>query len=230
MMENHSAQKAIAHLRQGNAMKQLMLTLLAAAILQPVAAWADDGQDAEVKYQAMLAAAKADPAATDWQALRFAYADRPSFSLFAANDGRKAIHEARAAHDWQSLLAAANKALDVVYVDGEAHMEAAVAYDQLGKPDDAKREQMIAVGIFKSMMPNGDGQSREHAFVVISITEEYELMAATRRRRVGSQALIHDAGHSYDMIEAVGPDGEKIALYFQIDHVVAAEAHMLGHR
>ncbi|MBO0759241.1 MAG: DUF4919 domain-containing protein, partial [Bradyrhizobiaceae bacterium] len=112
-------------------------------------------------------------------------------------------------HDWRSLLGAAIRALDIVYVDGEAHMEAAVAYDQLGKPNEAKREQMIAVGIFKSMMPNGDGHSREHAFVVISITEEYELMAATRRRRVGSQALIHDAGHSYEMIEAAGPDAKK---------------------
>jgi len=212
-------------------MTRLMFALLAAAILLPVAVRAaDDAPDAEAKYQALLAAAKASPAATDWQALRFAYADRPSFSLFAVNDGRKAILEARAAHDWQRLLAAADKVFDINYADGEAHRAAAVAYDQLGKPDDARREQAIAVAIFRSMMPNGDGKSREHAFVVISITEEYELMAATLRRRVGTQALIHDAGHSYDTIEAAGQDGEKVTLYFEIDRVVAAEARMLGRR
>lgn len=64
-------------------------------------------------------------------------------------------------------------------------MEAAVAYDQVGKPDDAKREQMIALGVFKSMMSNGDGKSHEHAFVVISIAEQYEMMGAMRRHRVG---------------------------------------------
>jgi hypothetical protein len=56
-------------------MKRLMLAL-AAAILCAVAPPAADAQDAEAKYQALLAAAKADPAAADWQALRFAYADR----------------------------------------------------------------------------------------------------------------------------------------------------------
>jgi hypothetical protein len=211
-------------------MKRLALALLAAVLavgfLHP-AARADDGQEAEAKYQAMLAAAKANPDATDWQALRFAYAERPSFSLFAADIGRKAMRDARETHDWQALLAAANKAIDAVYVDGEAHLQAASALSQLGKPDDAKRERTIAAGIFKSMMPNGDGKSREHAYVVISVTEEYELMAATRHLRVGSQALLQDKDHSYDMIEAAGADGEKVELYFQIDRVMAAEARML---
>jgi hypothetical protein len=210
-------------------MKQLMLALLAAAVIQPVATRADDEPDAEAKYQTMLEAARSDPAATDWQALRFAYADRPSFSPVAANDGRKAMREARGARDWQALLAAANKVLDVAYVDGEAHMEAALAYDKLGKPDDAKREQMIAVGVFKSMIRDGDGKSREHAFVVISSAEEYELMGVMHRRRV-SQTVVHDAGHSYDVIEAAGHDGQKMVLYFQIDRVVATEARMVGHQ
>jgi hypothetical protein len=211
-------------------MKRLMVALLAAAFLLPIAVQAEDAPDAEAKYQAMLAAAMADPAATDWQALRFAYADRPSFSLFAANDGRKAIREAQAAPDWEGLLAAANKVLDVDYVDGEAHLAAALAYSQLGKSDDAKREQTIAMGIFKSMMLNGDGKSREHAFVVISIAEEYELMAALRHHRAGVQALHREADHAYDTIEAAGPNGDKVIFYFQIDRVVAAEARMLGHR
>jgi hypothetical protein len=45
----------------------------------------------------MPAAEKADPDATDRQALCFAYADRPSFSLCAVDEGLKAIHGARAA-------------------------------------------------------------------------------------------------------------------------------------
>jgi hypothetical protein len=211
-------------------MKRLMVALLTVAILSPVAVQAEDAPDAEAKYQAMLTAAKADPAATDWQALRFAYADRPSFSLFAVDAGRKAIHEARAAHDWQGLLAAADKVFEINYADGEAHRAASVAYHMLGKSDDAEREKAIAVAIFKSMMLNGDGKSREHAFVVISVAEEYELMTATLRRRVGSQALMHDAGHAYDTIEVAGPDGDKVTLYFQIDRVVAAEARMFGRR
>jgi hypothetical protein len=206
-------------------MKRLMLALWAAVILHPVAARADD----EANYQAMLAAAKADPAATDWQALRFAYADRPSFSLFAANDGLKAIHQALTAGDWQGVLDAANKMFDNDYVDGEAHLAAAAAYGRLGKSDDARREHAIAMGIFKSMMPNGDGKSREQAFVVISVAEEYELMRA-RQRRVVHQSLVQAAGHAYDVLEATGQDGDKVTFYFEIDRVMAAEARMLGRR
>jgi hypothetical protein len=213
-------------------MKRRMLALLAAvvavALLHPAAAQAEDGR-AEAKYQAVLAAAKADPAATDWQALRFAYADRPSFSLFAADMGRKAINAALAADDWQGVLAAADKLLDVDYVDGEAHMASAIAHEHLGKPDDAKRERAIAVAIFKSIMLNGDGRSREHAFVVISVAEEYELMRA-RQRRVVHQSLVKAADHSYDVLEATGRDGDNVTFYFQIDRVMAAETRMLGQR
>jgi hypothetical protein len=211
-------------------MIRLMLALLVATILQSVAALAAGPPDAETKYQKMLAAAKADPGAMDWQALRFAYADRPSFSLLAVDDGRKAIHEARAAHDWEGLLAATSKVMEVNYADGEAHLQSAVAYDLLGKIDGAKREQAIAVAIFKSMMPNGDGKSREHAFVVISVAEEYELMRA-RRHRVVHQSLVQAAGHAYDVLDAIGQDGgETVTFYFQIDRVIAAEARMLGKR
>jgi hypothetical protein len=210
-------------------MKRLMLALLAAAILQLEAARAAGAPDAEAKYQEMLAAAKAAPAATDWQALRFAYADRPSFSLFAVDDGRKAIHAARAAHDWQGLLAAAGKVLDVNYADGEGHLAAAVGYGALGNLDDSRREQAIGVAIFKSMMLNGDGKSREQAFVAISVAEEYELMRG-RQRRVVHQSLVHEAGHAYDVLETTGQNGDSVTFYFQIDRVVAAEARMLGRR
>ena len=210
-------------------MKRLVLVLLAVAMLQMVAAPAADAQDAEAKYQAMLAAAKADPAGTDWQALRFAYADRPSFSPYGGDGGLKAMRAARAAHDWQGLLDAANKVLDVSYVDGEAHLAAGAAYYMLGKSAEAEREQTIAVAIFKSMMRNGDGKSPEQAFVVISVLEEYQLMAARRRRVVG-QRLVNVAGHAYDVIDATEPDGDTVTFYFQIDRVLAAQARSLGQK
>jgi hypothetical protein len=178
-------------------------------------ATAAEAQDTEAKYQALLAAAKADPAATDWQALRFAYADRPSFSPFPDHKGRKAIEAAMKAGNWQEVLAAANAALESNYVDGDAHMAASIAYLKLG------------MAIFKSMMKNGDGTSPEQAFNVISVSEEYALMAA-RRYRVVRQRLIHTEGHAYDALDATGPDGARITFYFLIDRVLAAQSHALG--
>jgi Domain of unknown function (DUF4919) len=222
-------------------MKRLVLALLATAILQAAAlqmaadaqdagaksATAVEAPDAEAKYQALLAAAKANPQAADWQALRFAYADRPSFSPFPDHKNRKAIDAAVKAGDWQEMLAAANQALDANYFDADAHMAAWMAYTKLGKPDEAKREQATAVAIFKSIMQNGDGKSPEQAFVVISVAEEYALMGA-RRYRVVQQRLINTGGHAYDALDTIGPDGAKITFYFLIDRVLAAQARALG--
>src|SRR5262249_57195281 len=138
----------------------VLLALLAVAIVEASAPRAADAQDAEAKYQTMLAAAKANPAATDWQALRSAYADRPSFSPYGEDGAdRKTMRAARATHDWPGLLDAASKVIDVKYIDGEAHLAAAVAYGMLGKSGDSEREMAIAVAIFKSMMGDGDGKS-----------------------------------------------------------------------
>lgn len=210
-------------------MGRRFFTLLAVAALAPAPALAQAGDrpDIEATYQALLTAAKANPDAADWQALRFAYAELPSFSMNVAGDGRREIHAARAAHDWQGMLTAANKILDVDYVDGEAHLAIALADGELGKAEDSAREQKIGVAILKSVMGGQDGQSPEHAFVVISVAEEYELMAA-RERHVVRQSLQNANGHSYDVIEATGKDGDTKTFYFQIDRVTAAEMRLFA--
>ncbi len=209
-------------------MKTWIVALLACAALLPAGVHAADAPDAEAKYQTLLAAAKADPDATDWQALRFAYADRSSFSMFAADDGRKAIAAARATHDWNGMLAAADKTLAVDYVDGGAHLARSLAEGELGKADDAAREQKIGVAILKSVMAGHDGSSPDQAFVVISVAEEYELMAA-RERQVTQQSLSSVGGHAYDVITAKNRDGDSLTFYFLIDRVMAAEMKLYGH-
>jgi hypothetical protein len=73
-------------------MKRWMPAVLAVAIVCAVTAPVSHAQeDAEAKYQALLTAAKANPEAADWQALRFAYADRPSFSPFPDHKSRRMV-------------------------------------------------------------------------------------------------------------------------------------------
>jgi hypothetical protein len=102
-----------------------------------------------------------------------------------------------------------------------------MAYMKLGKPDEAAREQAISAAILKSMMRNGDGKSPEQAFVVISVGEEYALIAALRHRVV-QQRLVPTGGHAYDALDTVGPDGAKVTFYFLVDRVLAAQSRALG--
>ncbi len=117
--------------------------------------------DADARYQAMVTAAKADQKVADWQALRFAFADRPGFMDLnrSLDDARKKMLAARRNSDFRGLLAQANAIIDQDYVDGQAHLMAGVAMAALQQPG-AAREQSIAAAIFKSMQTGDDQLAR----------------------------------------------------------------------
>jgi hypothetical protein len=201
-----------------------MRLFLIPAILIAVVSPAGAAQNAaETRYQSLVADAKAGKT-VDWQAMRFAYADRPGFKAVDADldTVRREMYAARKADNFPDLLAKANQIIAQDYADGEAHLMAGTALTVLGQKDLADRERAIAVGLLKSIM-TGDGLSAASAFTVISVHEEYELINARQRRSKG-QSLKNEGGHAYDVIETVGKDGDTIAFYFLIDRVLAAEA------
>ena len=206
-------------------MKRLLFALLACAAFQPALAFAAD-PDPEAAYQALLAAAKSGTGPIDWQALRFAYADRPSYAPDDDTDDRRAMFVAVNAHDWATVLAKANKVLDKNYTDGMAHHSAGAADVALGHPDDGMKERAMAEGIFQSIR-TGDGLSFEHAFTVISVAEEYDLLA-TMGVDLDQQALSNSDGHVYDVMTVHDDSGKTVVYYFNIDREWAAETKMFA--
>lgn len=99
-----------------------MLPLLVLAQAGAAAAGDVATPDAEGRFQALLAAAKAGDSAVDWTALRLAYAARPSFSVMDPGPPgvRKAMFDAMRARDYPTALAKARQLIDADYVDGEA--------------------------------------------------------------------------------------------------------------
>jgi hypothetical protein len=205
-------------------------TLLILALALVAAPARSVAQDAEARYQGLLAAAKAGQA-VDWQAMRFAYADRPSFNVMdtSQNAALKTMFTALNGGDFAGALAAAKREIDADYVDADAHLVAAIADDKLGDAAGSARERAIALGLWKSM-ETGDGKTAASAFTVISVGEEYSLMRA-HQRRVTEQALVNAGGHSYDVLTTVAQGGGDVqTCYFLIDRVLAAEAAMLKPR
>ena len=184
-------------------------------------------QSPEAKYQSLVAAAKAGTGPVDWQALRFAFAVRSGVKVIDVDlvATRKKMIAARQADNFPELLAQAKLVIDQDYADGQAHLMASVAYGVLKQEAEAKREQTIAIGLLKSI-ETGDGLSPKTPFTVISVREEYELIAA-RKRRVTHQSLINEGGHAYDLLETVGQGGDTVKFYFLIDRVLAAENAMI---
>ena len=208
-------------------MKHILLTGFFAALLSlPCAALAAT-DDAEAHYQSLLTAAKANPDTADWQALRFAYADRPGYQMDADadTDVKKAMFTAMSGNDWVKVKMLAEQNLAINYALPLEHIVLAIAADHTGHADDAAHERKIGQAIFDSIR-TGDGLSAAHAFTVIEVHEEYDLMMMLDRH-VDSQSLSPQGDHSYDVLETSGEDGKKVTYYFQIDRVMAAETKML---
>jgi len=205
-------------------MKYATLAIVAALAFAPVA-HADDNA-AETRYQTLLAQAKSD-GPVDWQALRFAYADRPDFVPDGDDPDRQAMIKAMGKRDWQAVLDNAEKVFEHNYVDGIAHRVAGIADRHLDRNDEAAKEMEKADGIFASIAAGQDGKSFEHAFVVIAVSEEYDMML-DMNVQPGKQALSHQGDHTYDVIDVTDETGKTSTLYFQIDRVWAAETRMLS--
>ena len=200
---------------------------LAAAVLAlaclPLGAHA--APDAEAQYEALLAAAKSGTAPVDWMALRYADADRPSFTPDVANPDRKAMFQAANAQDWQGALDLANRVIDKDYTDALAHLLASSADRQLGHADDAAHEAATGNGLLASIR-TGDGQSFDTAFTVIAVREEYDLLLTMHLKLTRQGLNLHD-GHHYDVMETMNAAGTAVTYYFQIDREWAAENRAL---
>jgi hypothetical protein len=179
-------------------------------------------QDAEGRYQAMLAEAKANAPNVDWASLRLAYAQRPGFQVFAQSAARRQMLQAANASNCKDALPSAKAVIAEDYVDADAHFVAAFCEDAAGDATASKLDRDIAVGLIRSIQ-TGDGLSAQTAFTVINVDEEYAVMRALGLK-VQDQALVQQAGHSYDRLQTLDQHGQKATYFFLVDRVVAAES------
>jgi hypothetical protein len=182
-------------------------------------------QDAEGRYQAMLAEAKANAPNVDWATLRLAYAQRPGFQVFAQSAARRRMLQAANAANCKDALPAAQAVIAEDYVDADAHFVAAYCEDGAGDTSVSRLDRDIAIGLIKSIQ-TGDGLTPDAAFTPITVDEEYAVMRALGLK-VESQALVQQGGHSFDVLHTLNEKGERGAYWFAIDRVLAAEAAAL---
>lgn len=181
--------------------------------------------DPEADYQALLAQAKAHAPNVDWQALRIAYAQRPSFQVFSQSAARRDMFAALDKSDCTQALPAAKAVIAESYIDADAHLVAAFCEDAAGDTAAATLDRDIGDGLVHSI-ETGDGLSPGGAFTVINVDEENSVMRALGLK-VTQQSLIRDGGHSYDALTTVDDKGQTATYYFLIDRVLAAEARAL---
>jgi hypothetical protein len=201
-------------------------SMLALSALAPRAAYPAAAQPT---YESLLEKARRGDPGLDFTALRMAYAARLAKATAADPELRKKMFAALHQDQWAAVIELGNQVLAQNYLDVDAHMFVAYAYEKSQQPEKAAPHRTMGNGLMKSILASGNGRSLETAFVVISVEEEYSVL---RHYRLGSdkQDLVHGGGHSYDVLTAKTDKGEAATVYFNIDKIVAIEdAQLSGH-
>ena len=180
-------------------------------------------------WESLLEKARRGDPGLDFTALRMASAARLAKMDTSDPELRKKMFDALHHDQWAAVIETGNQVLAQNYLDIDAHMFVAFAYDKTRQPEKAAPHRAMGDGLMKSILASGNGRSFETAFVVISVDEEY---AVLKHYRLAStkQSLVTAGKHSYDVIKAETREHEEATVYFNIDKVVAVEdAQLSGH-
>jgi hypothetical protein len=201
-------------------MRSLILAALISFVARAGLAAAPD--DAEARYQALLASAKAAAPNADWLELRIAFAQRPGFQIVSQSAAKRQMFVSAEKSDCATALPAAKAVIEEAYVDIDAHLVAAFCEENAGEAAAARLDRDIGAGLIASV-ETGDGLSPATAFTPIDVDEEYAVMRAVGEK-VTQQAMVRQGGHAYDALSAVDAKGQPATYYFLIDRVLAAES------
>jgi len=204
-------------------------TSLACAAAVTVCLFAIEARAADApSYETLVAKAEADGLGVDYTALRQAYATSDHADPWGLSARRNVgpMLAAVKASKCDESLSQSEEVLKASFINVLAHMVRSICFGQKGELARQAREDTIVSGLRDSIFQSGDGNSEKTALVVVTLDEE-QFVLSTKGLQEKEQALLRDAGHSYDMITAVSNDGRTQAVYFQIDTITAAEAKML---
>ena len=168
-------------------------------------------------YDSLVARLRSGDLGVDYLSLRLAYAETPQYDPYDfRTESRTAMRTAITAGDYGKALVVAESILATNYVDIEAHLASAESMRALGDPSKANYHGAIARGLVESIRTYASGRTPDSAIVVISILEEYMLLASQGLERK-MQALTTCGGHPCDLLESVErASGKTRRLYFNV--------------
>ena len=200
----------------------------AALIVVAAAVLCSQAIAAEPSYDDLVAQVKSGKLDTDYTALRLAFASSPRYEPYGALLVKvKEMMASFSAGDCPGAMASAKAILETNFVQMDAHIVTGLCLRKAGDEDGARKERAVYDGLVNSVLKSGDGKTPQTAFKVIFINEEYKVLAALGLVPV-KQSLVNAEGSSFDRIEAKSKTtGESVALYFNVDRMLAQLSHTL---
>lgn len=169
----------------------------------------------EDDYYSLLDSVK-DGLSNDFFTLRMAYTKTKIYNPYDVkfDDLRKEIKLNIEQQNFKKALEFADRILEERYIDIRTHLYCSYIYKQLNDSTKLDYHYNIYNGLMNSIYFSGDGKNEKTAFIVIEVSEEYDLLnwlKLTFRK----QSLIIKDGYSFDIIEAFD-DNRETELFFNI--------------
>ena len=181
-----------------------------------------------MEYAELLVAAKRNPAAANFTALRLACAQSPEYAPYAIEyvhaktwaSLQKALSDDNIrTGNVQAAITPIHRMLATCYLDVQLHVTAATVYKMLADETQSIFHYTFAAGLLDSIFRSGDARSYETAFTVIDVREEYAVLRALDVE-LTRQTLVGHNDHWFDVLEVHNPQTGKpaaVKLYFNID-------------
>jgi Domain of unknown function (DUF4919) len=170
-------------------------------------------------YEDLLDKLKKGDTSIDFKKFRLAFTETKEFAPYGGSDVRQKMNAALNKDDYKEALKLAEERLKTYYVDIDAHFTAFIANRELGKTKEAEFHRAVGIGLLDSILDGADGKTAKTAYFVISIREEY-LVMASKGLRVNMQSLKMEDGHTFDVLSGTNADTKETgSFYFNIDKV-----------
>lgn len=112
----------------------------------------------------------------DFQLLYFGAIFQSDYSPYITTPQEEQFNDLYGSGNYAEALPLADSALKKNPVNLQLTLRAAVCANSLNRPELTATYMRMYQGIFQTIVNTGDGWSEEHAFVVTSVNDEYEIM------------------------------------------------------
>lgn len=202
--------------------------LIVPLLLASTIAWSQAG-GAVSDYAGLRDRARSGDLSVDFKNLRISYIDSPEAQHAKDTDQQsKQMIRAINAKDFAKAIKNAEVVLENDYTDMDAHFAEYIAYRELGDSKQADFHRAIFDHLIHSILDTGDGKSKDTAYVVASVHEEYVVLRVLGMAPRG-QSLVHEGGHSYDLLDVLDQKSSNTTkLYFNVDVSMSHMMKVLG--
>lgn len=170
----------------------------------------------EEDYYSLLDSVK-NGLSSDFFSLRMAYTKTKIYNPYDIefDDLRKEIKLDIEEENFEEALEIANKILEKRYIDIRTHLFCSYIYKQLNDSAKSDYHYNIYNGFMNSIYFSGDGKNEKTAFIVIEVSEEYDLLNWLKLNFAGQSLILKD-GYSFDVMK-VFDENRETELFFNID-------------